>query len=414
MLKIAEMVKHVVVIGGGAAGFFAAVNVSRMDADCRVTILEKGNKVLSKVRISGGGRCNLTHACFDDSQLVKHYPRGSKALRGAFSRFTTTDTILWFEERGVKLKSEEDGRMFPVTDNSSTIVDCLMDEAARYGVQIKLGADVKKIRKDTAGFLLEMNGGGTLTANSVVIASGGNPKNESYNWLRELGHTIVPPVPSLFTFNVPGKNITSLMGLSVPDARIRLDGLAYSYSGPLLITHWGFSGPAILKLSAWAARDLSQCNYNFGIRISWLGEKKEDEVRNRFAEARESWNTRHVSGYSLFELPRRLWEHLVSESGIVADLRWADLPRKNMNKLIESLLNDTYTVKGKTIFKEEFVTCGGIDLREIDFRSMESLICKNLFFAGEVLDVDGITGGFNFQAAWTTGFITAQAIAAHK
>jgi predicted Rossmann fold flavoprotein len=411
MRKIAEMLKHTVVIGGGAAGFFAAVNLSQMDPDCQVTILEKGNKVLSKVRISGGGRCNVTHACFDDAQLVRHYPRGAKALRGAFSRFTTTDTINWFQERGVSLKAEADGRMFPVTDNSATIIDCLMDEASRYGVQIKLGADVKNISKTEAGFLLEMNGGGQLKANCVVIASGGNPKNEAYNWLRELGHTIRSPVPSLFTFNVPDRTVTSLMGLSVADALIRLDGLPYSNAGPLLITHWGFSGPAVLKLSAWAARELNQCNYQFGIRISWIGEKKEEELRNRFAEARERWNTRYVSGHPLFELPRRLWEHLVSESDIAADLRWADLPKKNMNKLIESLLNDSYTVKGKTTFKEEFVTCGGIDLGEVNFRSMESLICKNLFFAGEVLDMDGVTGGFNFQAAWTTGYIAAKAIA---
>jgi predicted Rossmann fold flavoprotein len=404
------MLKQIIVIGGGAAGFFAAVNLKGLDKGCRVSILEKGNKVLSKVRISGGGRCNVTHACFDDSLLVKNYPRGAKALRGAFSRFSTVDTIRWFEEHGVSLKTEADGRMFPTTDNSATIVDCLMAEASRNQVQIKMGADVRKISRDGNRFLIQMGNDGRMEADVIVIATGGHPKNEAYQWLRDLGHEIIPPVPSLFTFNVPGRDITQLMGLSVPDARLRIEGHSLTSSGPLLITHWGFSGPAVLKLSAWAARDLQEKNYSFNLRISWLGERGEEEVRKRFDEARDQWNARMIAGHPLFDLPRRLWEYLVAESGISIGMKWADLPKKNRNQLTEKLLNDVYAVKGKTTFKEEFVTCGGISLKDVDFRTMESRICKGIYFTGEVLDVDGITGGFNFQSAWTTGYIAAQSI----
>ncbi len=412
MIKIAGMNRQVIIIGGGAAGFFAAVNLKRMAPSCEVTLLEKGNKLLSKVRVSGGGRCNVTHACFEDSVLVRNYPRGAKALRGAFSRFSTTDTVRWFEERGVPLKTEEDGRMFPRSDQSASIIDCLLAEADLLGVRIKMGADVKKISKQEDAYLIQLAGEGSLVADNLVIATGGFPKSESYAWLRELGHIIVPPVPSLFTFNVPGREITKLMGLSVPTALVRIEGSPLFSSGSLLITHWGFSGPAILKLSAWAARDLYERNYIFNIRISWLGELKEEEVRLRFADARANWNIRLVSGHPLFALPRRLWEHLVSEAGISSGTKWADLSKQQMNKLTANLLNDMYAVKGKTTFKEEFVTCGGIDLSEVDFRTMESRRCKGIYFAGEVLDIDGVTGGFNFQSAWTTGWIAAQAIAA--
>jgi predicted Rossmann fold flavoprotein len=411
MIKIAEMNKQVVIIGGGAAGFFAAVNLKRLAPDVQVTILEKGNKLLSKVRVSGGGRCNVTHACFDDALLVRNYPRGAKALRGAFSRFSTTDTVRWFEERGVELKTEADGRMFPRSDQSASIINCLLAEADRYGVLIKMGADVKKIIPENESFRIELAGDGRIQADRILIATGGNPKKEAYSWLEQSGHGISLPVPSLFTFNVPGREITKLMGLSVPDALVRIVGSSLSSSGPLLITHWGFSGPAILKLSAWGARELNDRNYEFALRISWLGDLKEEQVRFRFADARSHWNTRLVAGHPLFELPRRLWEYLVVESGISSECNWSDLTKQQMNKLNECLLNDVYTVKGKTTFKEEFVTCGGIQLADIDFRTMESRRCKGLYFAGEVLDIDGVTGGFNFQSAWTTGWIAANAIA---
>jgi hypothetical protein len=405
------METRVVIVGGGAAGFFAAVNLKRLAPGFDVTVLEKGNKLLAKVRISGGGRCNVTHACFDDSLLVRNYPRGAKALRGAFSRFSTSDTVKWFEERGVELKTEVDGRMFPQSDQSASIINCLLGEAERLGVKIKMGADVKKIIPGNGTFVIELAGEGRIEANKILIATGGSPKKEAYAWLQDSGHTLVPPVPSLFTFNVPGREIVKLMGLSVPNALVRIEGSALSSSGPLLITHWGFSGPAILKLSSWGARELNDRNYAFNLRISWVGELKDENVRLRFAEARSHWNTRLVAGHPLFEVPRRLWEYLVSESGISSQTNWADLTKKQMNKLAEGMLNDVYTVKGKTTFKEEFVTCGGITLGDIDFRTMESRRCKNMYFAGEVLDIDGITGGFNFQSAWTTGWVAAQAMA---
>jgi predicted Rossmann fold flavoprotein len=404
------MSKHVVIIGGGAAGFFTAINLKQMSPSARVTILEKGNKVLSKVRISGGGRCNVTHSCFDNGLLVQHYPRGAKALRSAFSRFSVPDTIAWFGERGVTLKTETDGRMFPDTDSSETIVNCLLREAEKAGVEMKMGADVKKISKIGEAFLLAMNGGGELTADQLVIACGGYPKAESYSWLRDMGHKLSLPVPSLFTFNVAESGITKLMGLSVPDATVRIEGLTLTSTGPLLITHWGFSGPSVLRLSAWAARELNDKNYQFNVRIAWTGNRKEDELRLRLTEVRTTWNARQIAVHPLFDLPKRLWEYLVTESGIGPELKWADLPKKNMNKLIEKLLNDIYPVKGKTTFKEEFVTCGGIALEDVDFRTMESHRCPGIFFAGEVLDIDGVTGGFNFQSAWTTGWIAAQAL----
>jgi predicted Rossmann fold flavoprotein len=408
------MNKKVIIIGGGAAGFFAAVNLKRMAPDVDVTILEKSNKLLAKVRISGGGRCNVTHACFDNSILVRNYPRGEKALRGAFSRFSTTDTVKWFEERGVKLKTEEDGRMFPVTDDSSSIVNCLLAEAEKLGVRVRQGVNVKKTEKKEKVFILYPEGGEPILADHVLIATGGNPKKENYDWIRNQGSNIIDPVPSLFTFNVPGNAITELMGLSVPEARVRIANSKLESSGPLLITHWGFSGPAILRLSAWAARELSLRNYHFPVLISWLGNKKEDEIREHLVEMRKEWKLRQILTHPLYALPKRLWEYLVSSVGIGNELKWADLPNKNMNRLIEKLINDVYEVKGKTTFKEEFVTCGGVSLNEIDFRTMESRTCKGLYFAGEVLDVDGITGGFNFQAAWTTGFIAAQAMAEVK
>lgn len=402
---------NVIVIGGGAAGFFTAINCAQMHENCTVTLLEKSSKLLSKVRVSGGGRCNVTHACFDNSLLIKNYPRGEKELRNVFSRFTTTDTISWFEKRGVKLKTEADGRIFPESNTSETIVKCLMQEAEKAKVIIKLNVDIVEIIKNgNNSFTLNEIGGGVFHCDKLVVATGGNPKDAAYNWLRKLGHTIIKPVPSLFTFNIPGNKITELMGVSVPNAKVRVAGTKLETEGPLLITHWGMSGPAILKASAWGARTLSELNYNFTALISWLPKHTEEKIRIEFNNQREENPAKTIINNCPLELPKRLWEYLVSKAGILETTRWADLPKKNANLLSHSLINDEYFVKGKSTFKEEFVTCGGIALKEIDFTTMQSKIIPDLYFAGEILDVDGITGGFNFQSAWSSGWIVANSI----
>lgn len=402
---------RVIVIGGGAAGFFAAVNCAQLHSGCTVILLEKSSKLLAKVRVSGGGRCNVTHACFDNSQLVKSYPRGEKELRNAFSRFSVVDTINWFEQRGVKLKTESDGRMFPITDSSETIAQCLIQEAEKSGVEIKLNVDITEIiRNDDNTFTLNANGGGSFTCDKLVIATGGNPKDTAYEWLRKLGHTIIKPVPSLFTFNIPNNPVTQLMGISVTNAKVRVAGTKLETEGPLLITHWGLSGPAILKASAWGARLLSDFNYSFIALVSWLPKHNEEKVRIEFANQRDENPAQLIAKNCPFELPKRLWEHLVEKAGITETTRWADLSKKSANVLAGMLVNDEYKIQGKTTFKEEFVTCGGISLKEIDFTTMQSKVVPNMYFAGEIMDVDGITGGFNFQNAWSSGCIVAQNI----
>lgn len=400
--------KQVIVIGGGAAGFFAAINSAQLNPDAEVILLEKTNKLLSKVRVSGGGRCNVTHACFDNGLLVKHYPRGEKELRSVFSRFSTADTVNWFEQRGVKLKTEADGRMFPTTDSSETIVECLLREAEKANVKIKQGVDVEEILQNEDGtFRLNVKSGESFSCDRLIIATGGNSKNEAYEWLRKLGHTIVKPVPSLFTFNIPDNPVTQLMGVSVPEARVRVAATKLQTEGPLLITHWGMSGPAVLKASAWGARLLSDMDYHFTALVTWLPKHTEEKLRIEFNNQREEFPARTVLGNCPLELPKRLWEYLGGKSGISAETRWADLSKKNLNQLVNTLLNDEYSVKGKTTFKEEFVTCGGISLKEVDLSTMQSRIVPELFFAGEVLDVDGITGGFNFQNAWSTAWVAS-------
>jgi predicted Rossmann fold flavoprotein len=401
--------KHIIVIGGGAAGFFAAINSARNNPDYEVTLLEKSSKVLSKVRISGGGRCNVTHSCFDNSQLVKYYPRGEKELRNAFSRFSVTDTINWFKQRGVELKTEADGRMFPISNNSETIVNCLIQEAEKENVHLKLNVDIREIiyNKDKT-FTLKANGGGSFECNKLIIATGGNPKEEAYDWLKKLGHTIIKPVPSLFTFNIPNNPITQLMGIAVQQAKVKIAGTKLETEGPLLITHWGMSGPAILKASAWGARQLSEINYNFTAIISWLPKFTEEKIHLTFSDQREDNPAKLIFSNCPFELPKRLWEYLVLKANITETTRWADLPKKNAHLLANYLIKDEYKVNGKTTFKEEFVTCGGINLKEIDFKTMQSKVVPCLFFAGEVLDIDGITGGFNFQNAWSTAWLSAE------
>lgn len=401
------LVKRIIVIGGGAAGFFTAVNCPQ-SPDISVILLEKTNKLLSKVRVSGGGRCNVTHACFDNNILVKNYPRGEKELRSVFSRFTTSDCIKWFEERGVKLKTETDGRMFPVTDNSETIVNCLLNEASKKKVDIKLSVSIEEINKNEDGsFTLKAAGGGEFNCDKLVIATGGNSKEEAYGWLKKLGHTIAKPVPSLFTFNVPNNSITQLMGVAVQQVKVRVAGTKLETEGPLMITHWGLSGPAILKASAWGARALHDMNYEFTVILNWLPMMTEEKAKIEFNNQKEENASKTVLNNCPFELPKRLWEHLVTKAGVSEEIRWADLSKKNANLLAHYLVGDEYIVSGKTTFKEEFVTCGGIQLKEINFATMESKIVPGLFFAGEVIDVDGVTGGFNFQNAWSGAWIVA-------
>jgi predicted Rossmann fold flavoprotein len=402
--------KQIIVIGGGAAGFFAAINSAQLHPDAEVILLEKTNKLLTKVRVSGGGRCNVTHACFDNGLLVRHYPRGEKELRNVFSRFSTNDTIEWFEQRGVELKTETDGRMFPVSDNSGTIVDCLVREAEKAHVKIKQGVDVEEIIQKDGSFTLHAKGGGHFKCDRLIIATGGNSKNEAYEWLRKLGHSIVKPVPSLFTFNIPDDPVTQLMGVSVSHAKVRVAATRLETEGPLLITHWGMSGPAILKASAWGARILSDLDYHFTALVNWLPKHTEEKLRIEFSNQREENPAKAVIGNCPLELPKRLWEYFLKKSGIPETTRWADLSKRNTNQLVNIILNDEYKVKGKTTFKEEFVTCGGVNLKEVDLTNMQSRLIPGLFFAGEVLDIDGITGGFNFQNAWSTAWVAANNI----
>jgi predicted Rossmann fold flavoprotein len=416
--------KRLIVIGGGAAGFFCAVNAARLHPSLEVTLLEKTGKLLSKVKVSGGGRCNVTHSCFSIPDMIRHYPRGGNFLKKAFHQFFTTDTVQWYGERGVQLKTEEDGRMFPVTNSSQTIIDCLMKEANRYGVDIRMNSEVKSLKYevgnkkyDEAGnseqgqFTLELSDFRFLTSDFVVIASGGYAKLAQFGWLQQLGHTIAEPVPSLFTFNMPGNAITQLMGVSVADAHVRITGSNLSSKGPLLITHWGMSGPAVLRLSAWGARQLATGNYQFAIIVNWLPEYNENSLREQFQQLRFELASQKIINRNPFNLPQRLWQYLVEQSGIQEEKRWADVSAKEQNKLITNCCAQEFKVQGKTTFKEEFVTAGGVQLGEVDANTMQSKIVPHLYFAGEILDVDGITGGFNFQNAWTSGFIAAKAIA---
>jgi predicted Rossmann fold flavoprotein len=406
------MAKELIVIGGGAAGIFCAVNAARMSPGLRVTVLEKTGKLLSKVKVSGGGRCNVTHACFDISAMAGRYPRGQHFVRKAFHQWFTTDTINWFQERGVELKTEEDGRMFPVTDSSQSIIDCLMRELNRFGVEVRMHAEVKGVEKEGEGFAVTLADGRVLAADHVCVACGGYPKSGMFEWIRALGHSIEEPVPSLFTFNMPGDPIVGLMGVSAPAAQVKVVGTKLVEKGPVLITHWGLSGPAVLRLSAWGARELAAREYQFSIVVNWLPEFSEQEVRDRLQELRYEWAPKMVGSGPPFGLPRRLWDHWLGISGVHKDIRWADLPIREQNRLAGLLCAATFTVKGKTTFKEEFVTAGGVRLSEVDAGSYGSRKVAGLYFAGEILDVDGITGGFNFQHAWTSGWIVADSIRA--
>ncbi|MGN6567310.1 MAG: NAD(P)/FAD-dependent oxidoreductase, partial [Flavipsychrobacter sp.] len=398
---------HIAIIGAGAAGCFAAANIPYKEGR-QVTVLEKTGKVLQKVKVSGGGRCNVTHACFDIPELVNRYPRGKQLLKKSLYRFSPQDTINWFSKHGVKLKTEEDGRMFPVTDSSQTIIDCLWQEMMHNNVQLLYHRSVERIEQAGSQFIIHFSDAPSVTADRVLIAVGGFSKAEQYRWIEALGHTIQPPAPSLFTFNIPRHPITELMGVVVEDATIKITGTKIVEQGPVLITHWGLSGPAILRTSAWAARELQQRNYEFQIQVNWLGDVQEAELRETLLQLRKEHGKQQLQNKNPFSLPRRLWEYLLQQSGIKNEVRWGDLPAAAQNKLIEHLIRDVYQVKGKTTFKEEFVTCGGITLSEIDPQTMESRKVPGLYFAGEIMDVDGITGGYNFQNAWSSAWIAAQ------
>jgi predicted Rossmann fold flavoprotein len=406
------MQKKLVVIGGGAAGFFCAVNAARLYPELRVILLEKSSKLLSKVKVSGGGRCNVTHACFSIPEMIKKYPRGGAFLKKAFPHFFTPDTIEWFEQRNVPLKTEADGRMFPQSNTSQSVIDCLLKEADKYKVEIWMNADVKELAAGTLqqNFTLTLADEKTIDAEYVCIASGAFPKSSQFEWLTKLGHTINTPVPSLFTFNIPKNPLNELMGISVSNVSIKITGTKLQQEGPVLITHWGLSGPAVLKLSAWAARELADKNYHFNIIVNWLPQLNENTLKDKVQQVRFDIASQKIINRNPFALPSRLWEYFLQQCGINADLRWADLPAREQNKLVKILCVQEFEVKGKTTFKEEFVTAGGIQLSEIDVNTMLSKIVPNLFFAGEVIDVDGITGGFNFQNAWTTGWIAAKSI----
>ncbi len=403
--------KNLIVIGGGAAGFFCAVNAARLNPHVKVTILEKSNKLLSKVKISGGGRCNTTNQLFEIPALVKKYPRGEQFLKKAFYQFNTQDTIEWFAERGVEVHAEADGRMFPISNSSSTIIECLLKEADQYHVKIEMQTEVKKITKLETQFQIETNKLGVIQADYICIACGGLPKLDMFNWISKMGHPIQSPVPSLFTFNMPKHPITTLMGLSVNNAVIKISGTKLKEQGALLITHWGLSGPVVLKLSAWGARQLADMNYQFSIQVNWLGETTDAMLRLDWTFYREQFSANKMGSKSPFTLPTRLWHFLLNEAAISVDTRWAELKAVNQNKLIQLLTSQVFEINGKTTFKEEFVTCGGVQLSTIHPQTMESKLVPHLYFAGEVMDVDGITGGFNFQHAWSSGFNAATAIA---
>jgi predicted Rossmann fold flavoprotein len=400
--------KKVIVIGGGAAGFFFAVNCAELHPDYDITIIEKSNKLLEKVRISGGGRCNVTHACFDPKLLTKNYPRGERELLGAFHRFMTSDTVRWFEDRGVEIKTEDDGRMFPVTDNSETIAQCLLKSAQQYGVKIRTHEEIDTMVHIDGRWKLTTANDEVLNADIIFIATGSALR--MWDMLRHMGYRVAEPVPSLFTFNIKDPRINGLQGISAERVTVKILDTKLEQSGPLLITHWGLSGPAILKLSAWGARILKDKKYNFQVSVNWTGMMSNNETLDFLKKHKEEFPKRSVIGKPLFKLSSRLWESLCKYAGLSekVPINWADMSKKDMEKLAQTLSNSVFQVTGKSTFKDEFVTCGGVELDQIDLKTFKSKLHPDLFFAGEVLNIDAITGGFNFQAAWTGAWIAAQ------
>lgn len=407
---------RIVVAGGGAAGIFAAIAAAENNPNCQVTVLEKGREILTKVKISGGGRCNVTHSCFEPNELVKSYPRGSRELRGPFHHWGAGDTVDWFESRGVKLKTESDNRIFPTTDSSQTIINCLTDAASEAGVKIMKGYGMidAQAKPDGAGFWITITGEETIECEKLLIASGSLSQSKSRNIALKLGHTIEPLVPSLFTFHIKDSRLNNLAGLSVAEVEATVPETDLKSIGPMLITHWGLSGPAVLRLSAWGARILNDKAYKFPVRINWVPQYGGGKIGQAIEEAKKKNPRRRVKSGSNFPIPQRLWEKLIVAADIAEDTVWATLSKDKTRALANQLGHSQFDVIRKSMNKEEFVTCGGISLKEINFKTMESKVCPALYFAGESLNIDGITGGFNFQAAWTTGMLAGRAMATEE
>lgn len=399
----------IAIIGGGAAGFFAALSAKKHFPNKRVIIFEKSSKVLSKVKISGGGRCNVTNACFDNRKLAAFYPRGENNLRKAFEIFNAQSTVDWFESRNVPLKTFPDNCIFPQSNDSQSIIDCLLKESLALGVEIKFNQSITSIEVEQDSFKL-FTREDNFSVERVIVTTGGQPKRSGLEWLEKLGHEIIEPVPSLFTFNMPANPIRDLMGNVVEKATVKVEGTKLIGKGPLLVTHWGMSGPAILQLSAWGARVLFEKNYQFAVLVNWLDDAKEVDLHKRLDQIIKEHGEKMIGNLNPFPMTSRLWNFLLEKTGIHPEMRWKDLGNKVRNKMVNTLLSDRYEVSGKTTFKEEFVTAGGISLHDVNFKTMESKLVPGMFFAGELLDIDGITGGFNFQAAWTTGFIAGKSV----
>lgn len=403
--------RHVVIAGGGAAGYFAAITCAEADPSCAVTLYEATAHPLAKVKVSGGGRCNVTHACFEPRELARRYPRGHRELLGAFSRWQPRDTVEWFARRGVPLKTEADGRMFPVTDDSRTIVDCLQGAAEKAGVKLVTRVGVKSVEGRAPAFRITLTTGEVVHADRLLLATGGNSANAGFAVARDFGHTIEPPVPSLFTFHIDDPRLKDLSGVSVEVATTAVRGTALQERGPLLVTHWGLSGPAILKLSAWGARALHDRDYKFTLLVNWAPEFNPESLRAELERTRTANPRKQTGTWSPVGLPLRLWEKLLAAAGIAPATQWAVVPGAALRALAAQVTAGEFAVTGKSMFKEEFVTCGGVRLGEVDFKTMESRLVPGLHFAGEVLDIDGLTGGFNFQAAWTGGWLAGRALA---
>lgn len=402
--------KKIIVVGGGAAGFFSAINIALLHPKYQITILEKTNKLLSKVKVSGGGRCNVTHNCFDNMELVKNYPRGNKELLQVFAQFNVSDTIEWFNKQGIELKTEADGRMFPASNSSQTIIDCFLNLAKKHNIQIKTQCEVFSIKKTGGTFLLKTNQQ-EFEVDTVVCSMGGHNKSDAYFLIKNLGHTIEQPIPSLFTINLPEETIKKeLQGISVKQAEVKIANSKLKYNGPVLITHWGLSGPAVLKLSSFAAKEFYESEYIANILINWIYPLKINEAEQTLKQVQKEKHKALPHTTPNFDLPKRLWEYLCVNSGIDNTKPWVELTNKSINKLCENLCNSSFKMKGKTTFKEEFVSCGGVNLKEVDFKTMQSKLIPGLFFCGEVLNIDGITGGFNFQSAWSTAWICAKSL----
>lgn len=402
----------VAVIGGGAAGFFAAITVKENYPDAAVVIFEKSKQLLSKVKVSGGGRCNVTNGSDCPSAWRDAYPRGGKQLQRAFRVFNNADAMRWFQARGVPLLIQDDGCVFPVSQNSQTIIDCFLSQAGKLGVEIEMAVAIKTIRPLAGGDQLRLDFADkerpSQCFDKVIVASGGCPQRKGLEWLEKLNHPIAEPLPSLFTFNLPGEAVTRLMGVVVENASVGLQGSRFKAHGPVLITHWGMSGPAILKLSAYAARYLGEQGYAARLQVNWVGVQNNDVVLAQLLDIHQQHAKKRLTTIRPYQLPERLWLYLLQKSGLDAEKKWGELGKKGLSRLVAQLTNDGYAIQGRTTFRDEFVTCGGVALSGIDFKTMQSKSCRNLYFAGEVLDIDGITGGYNFQAAWTTAFIAGK------